>query len=95
MIDLKQAVQAATTFARDLFVDEDLRHLRVEEVELSPDQRLWNITLGWVEPAVRAKPSLIPDYDEVGLQKLPRVYKVFNVDVESGAVQAMKMREVA
>jgi hypothetical protein len=48
MIDLKQAVQVATTFARDLFVDEDLRHLRVEEVELPSDQRLWNITLGWV-----------------------------------------------
>jgi len=96
MIDVKQAVKAATTFARELFDGEELRHLRVEEVELSDDRRLWNITLGWVEPAVRTKAApLIPAYGQEDIQKLPRVYKTFDVDAESGAVQSMKMREVA
>ncbi len=94
-IDVRQAAQAAKTFARDLFVDEDLRHLRVEEVEFSADQRLWNITLGWVEPAVRASASLIPMHADGGLQKLPRVYKLFSIDAETGAVQGMKIRDVA
>lgn len=95
MIDVKQAVKAATTFARELFDGDELRHLRVEEVELSDDQKLWNITLGWVEPAVRAKVSpLIPAYGQDDIQKLPRVYKVFDVDAESGAVHSMKIRDV-
>jgi hypothetical protein len=96
MIDVKQAVKAATAFAREMFDGDELRHLRVEEVELSDDQRLWNITLGWVEPAVKAKASpLIPAYGQDEIQKLPRVYKVFDVDAESGAVQSMKIRDVA
>ena len=94
MIDVKQAVQAATQYARDLFADQELRHLRVEEVELTEDRSIWNITLGWVEPAIRTRPSLVPSYADGGVVKLPRVYKVFDVDAESGEVRAMKIREV-
>jgi hypothetical protein len=96
MIDVKQAVEAATAYARELFRDEELRHLRVEEVELSSDQRVWNITLGWVEPAVRQDTgSLLIRSGTAELQRLPRVYKVFRVEAETGAVHGMKMREVA
>lgn len=96
MIDVKQAVEAATAYARQLFPDEELRHLRVEEVELSSDEQVWNITLGWVEPAVREnKGSLLLSTGTGELQKLPRVYKVFRVEAETGTVHGMKMREVA
>jgi hypothetical protein len=90
MVDVKQAVKSAETYARELFGDTDLRHVRLEEVSLSDDGRRWNVTLGWVEPAVM-QPALILNGS---VQKLPRVYKLFEVDAESGKVEAMKIREI-
>lgn len=93
MINVKDAVAAAEEFARSLYEDSELRHLRLEEVELSGDERSWLVTLGWVEPAVaRGGLSLaLPST----LEKLPRVYKTFNVDAESGEVHSMKIRNVS
>jgi len=48
------------------------------------------VTLGWVEPAV-SQPGLVLNG---AVQKLPRVYKLFEVDAESGEVSSMKIREV-
>jgi hypothetical protein len=90
MIDVKQAVKSAESYARDLFSERDLRHLRLEEVELSDDGRQWKVTLGWVEPAV-AKPGLMING---AVHKLPRVYKLFEVDAETGAVSSMKIRNL-
>jgi hypothetical protein len=90
MIDVKQAVHSAAAYARELFGDTELRHLRLEEVELSPDGQRWKVTLGWVDPAV-TQPVLAFNQ---GIQKLPRVYKLFVVDAESGEVGSMKIREV-
>ncbi|HEX6746841.1 MAG TPA: hypothetical protein VF092_06050 [Longimicrobium sp.] len=90
MIDVKQAVRSAEDYARELFDEADLRHLRLEEVEMSEDGRQWKVTLGWVEPAV-AKPGLMINGT---LRRLPRVYKLFEVDAETGTVSAMKIREL-
>ena len=90
MVDVKQAVKSAESFARELFDDADLRQLRLEEVELSKDGRCWNVTLGWAEPAVM-QPTLVLNGS---VQRPPRVYKLFEVDAESGKVNAMKIREV-
>jgi hypothetical protein len=91
MVDVKQAVKSAESYARELFGDKELRHLRLEEVELSSDGRRWNVTLGWVEPGV-TQPGLV--FQNGTIQKLPRVYKLFEVDAESGNVYSMKIREV-
>ncbi|HYH82959.1 MAG TPA: hypothetical protein VEX86_24405 [Longimicrobium sp.] len=86
MIDVKQAVKSAESYARDLYSDADLRHLGLEEVERE-DSR-WKATLGWVEPAVSGM-VLAGD-----LGKLPRLYKLFEVDADTGEVTSMKIRAV-
>ncbi len=93
MISVKDAAKAAEEYARELFSADDLRHLRLEEVRLSEDEQYWNITLGWVDDAA-ARPSAVLGNLAFNTQKLPRIYKVFEVDVESGQVRAMKMRDV-
>jgi hypothetical protein len=93
MIGVKQAVQAAQDWVRQLYSDFALQHLRLEEVELSEDERHWNITLGWIEPAVPE--NAFAATLSSGARVLPRVYKALEVDVESGAVKSMKIREVA
>lgn len=94
MITVKEAVQAAQNWVRDLYPKAALQHLRLEEVELSEDERYWQITLGWVEPAVR-EPIAMSSVFSRGIHVLPRVYKTLEVDVETGKVKSMKIREVA
>lgn len=92
MLTVKEAVRAAESWVRDLYPEDDIRHLRLEEVEFS-DEGHWRITLGWLEPAVRKNSlatALQPD-----AHALPRVYKTLEVDAETGAVKSMKIREVA
>lgn len=93
MLTVKEAVQAAEKWVRDLYSEGDLNHLRLEEVSLSGNERFWDITLGWAEPAIRQN-SLIPVFGP-NVQVLPRVYKTLHVDAETGEVKSMKIREVA
>lgn len=90
MIDVKQAVQSAESYVRSLFPESELRHLRLEEVDRSEDDSRWNITLGWIEPAVAAGGILF----SAGMRTLPRVYKLFEIDTETGEVTSMKIRDV-
>ena len=93
MVDVKTAVQNAIAYAKDLFSEQELRHLRLEEVELADSEGTWKITLGWVEPAV-AQHNVVLSGLAGSIQKLPRVYKVFHIDVDDGTVKAMKIRTV-
>jgi len=93
MITVKDAIKAAQDWAREIYPEKDLKHLRLEEVEFSEDTRAWNITLGWLEPAIRSNGFALAGINGQ-IQKLPRVYKTFKVDAENGTVRAMKIREV-
>lgn len=96
MITYKEAVKAARDYAMDLFSQEELRGLRVEELVPSDDQKYWNVTLGWVAPDTRtvsaaSSPLGVPPGPRV--VHAPRVYKMFKIDAESGAVVSMVMRD--
>jgi hypothetical protein len=90
MIDVKQAVRSAESYARELYQQDELRHLRLEEVEMSDDGREWKVTLGWLEPAVSRNGLIVNG----GVHRLPRVYKRFEVDAETGTVKSMKIRDL-
>lgn len=81
MITVKEAVPAAARFARSMY-GEDL-DLLLEEVDLSPDERYWLITLSFSSKKVDAASASRRDY------------KIFEIDAESGEVRSMKMRAVA
>ncbi len=92
MISMQEAVKAARDYARQLYPEEELKGLRVEEIESSPDDKIWYVTLGWVEPAIREVGGF-GGLTNLAVAALPRVYKVFEVDGETGRVGSMKMRD--
>lgn len=92
MLTVKEAVRAAEEWVRELYPHAALEHLRLEEVQLSDDASTWEITLGWVEPAVRENAFAAVLAKEANV--LPRVYKRLEVDAANGAVRSMKIREV-
>ncbi len=95
MIELKEAVAAATAFVRDNYKEKDVNHLRLEEAELIEDGRLWQIVLGWVESArTQVFPSPLGAFGgaRAEILPLPRVYKRFLID-EFGKVKSLKIHE--
>jgi hypothetical protein len=79
MIDVKQAVQAARSYAQDVLGQQAPT---VEEIERDSykDHDTWRIVLG---------------FRVFGVGILPKEYKSFYVDAETGETLAVKIRELA
>ena len=88
MIDVQHAVQVATQYTGQLFGNA-LNNLRLEEVELSFDEKHWYITIGFDE-AVPLQPGFLGTVLD---PKMERRYKVVDVDSDTGKVRAVKMRQ--
>lgn len=96
MIDLKTAIHTAQnylSFIQDMLGD--FENLRLEEVELSEDNKYWLITLGYDIPRKSQNPliaiaGLTPQEGKI----LTREYKIFKVNSETGKVEAMKIRKL-
>lgn len=92
MIEVKEAVKVAKAAANDFLGQETtLQDLMLEEVELSPDNKTWAITLGFNDPNAYK-------YERLGAvlagQVHSRKYKTFIIDSETGEFRSMKIREV-
>jgi len=85
MVPVKQAIQYAIQFLRDIYEGQALDDLRLEEVELAEDEKSWNITLSFLRPGGGVTTAL-------ALPR-PRDYKVVTVSTDTGAVRAMKIRD--
>lgn len=90
MISPREAALAARDYLNDLSLDEQFQHLRVEEVELVDDDKFWHVILGWLEVSNR-NVGTSGTFVRPTVEALPRVYRVFKVDAETGKVISMKM----
>ncbi|MGK0618578.1 hypothetical protein [Meiothermus cerbereus] len=87
MLEVKEAVKIATEYIQTLFSEKQIPELRLEEVELTPDNQFWEVTLSFVvrEPTA---------YLSLGDAARTREYKIFRINAETGQVQSMKIRKV-
>jgi hypothetical protein len=87
MLEVKEAVKIATEYIQTLFGEKQIPELRLEEVELTPDNQFWEVTLSFVvrEPTA---------YLSLGDAARTREYKIFRINAETGQVQSMKIRKV-
>ena len=86
-ITVKEAVRRAIQFLAVVQESNPPEDVTVEEVELSDDGLFWLITIG-------AFPSGSSIAAMTGEGTYRRQYKVFKVDVNSGEVISMKMRDI-
>lgn len=92
-ISPKEAVTAAMQFAVEVVGKEELEHLRTEEIRKSDEEDEWVVALSWVESA-RTMPGGLGALSQSGqIQKLPRVFKEFHIDAETGEVESMEIYE--
>jgi hypothetical protein len=92
MIDAKQAVNKAMDYLNDMFNTTDFRDVLLEEVELSDDDRIWSVTVGFMRR--QASTAEGPMASLVGsTEQFKRELKVFAIDAESGIVRSMKTKK--
>lgn len=88
-MDVKQAVQSAKSYVSDLFSEEHVRNLALEEVEFDEPNGVWLVTIGFARPW--ATTSTLAQV----LAPEPRAYKVVRLLDLDGRVISVKDRRVA
>ena len=88
MITVRKAVEVAQDYFQSIqdMLGEELRDLRLEEVELSEDGGIWLVTLGYDRPISPTHPAISI------IKRFRREYKLFKVNAETGEVKGMLKR---
>lgn len=79
MIGVKEAVRLALDYMKE-FSQQELDQLRLEEVEISEDEKSWLVTVSYLD-----------DQAMNPFQK-PRAYKLITIDSATGAFKSLKIR---
>ena len=96
-MDVKEAVAVAKGYLTDVYTDERIVNLGLEEVEFDDRSDTWCITLGfsrpWDRPAPpRQRPLAVAIGEPAPRPELRRCYKVLRVSDETGEVKSLKDR---
>ena len=90
-MDVKQAVQTAKQHIADIFADESITNVGLEEVEFNELARVWEITIGFSRPWSRPGDVM----RALGGGEAARTFKTVRIEDESGRVESIKHRNVA
>ena len=87
-MDVKEAVAAAKKYIAELFAQENITRLGLEEVEFDEQEGEWRVTVGFSRPwdAPSALLSITQQLNS------PRSYKVVRIS-DAGAALSVKNRE--
>lgn len=93
-INVKEAVYAAKKTLQELFDDEPLKALALEEIELIKDSKheCWAVTLGFYRSRSVNVTSSALAILQPATQVEQRVYKTVLIDAETGEFVKMDMR---
>ena len=95
-MDVREAARTAKAYIVDVFADEDIDEVVLEEVEFDHCSNLWKITISFLRPRSRvgrlqAAASGYP----AGTPTMRRSFKLVNIDDGSGSVISVKHRVLA
>jgi hypothetical protein len=91
-MDVKEAIATAKAYIADIYSDEGVFNVGLEEVEFGSTS--WDVTIGfsrrWDRP--RANPFTMAVGQEPDTTALSRTYKVVQIDDETGRVLGVRNR---
>lgn len=90
-MDVKQAVGMAKRYVADLFIEEDLQNIGLEEVDFDDASGEWLVTIGFSRPWDRPGGVLAGALN----QRPAREYKVVRIEDQSQRVVSVMNREPA
>ena len=72
----------------ELYAKEDIRHLRLEEVELAKDGAIWIVIVSFSRSFAKSAIEAMTD------QQGTTTYKKLEIDAEASVVRSMKIHQV-
>lgn len=91
-MDVKEAVTTAKQYVADLFSNEGVSNLGLEEVDYDEGEGVWNITLGFSRAWDNA-PDGFASFAAQQLFATKRTYKIVRVKEQGGKVLSVRNRE--
>ena len=93
-MDVRQAARTAREYVTDLFADEEIDKVFLEEVDFDHESDVWRITVSFSRPTGEPNPigAVAPRHPLADTTTVRRSYKVVNVDDTSGSVLSVKHR---
>lgn len=89
-MDAKAAVKIAKDFVREMFADESISNLGLEEVEMDEDGTTWKVTIGFSRPWNTTRNALTTLTGETPVR---RVFRVVRVDDHEHKAISMTRRD--
>lgn len=99
-MDVKESARTAKRYIADVFSDENISDVRLEEVEMDDPPGVWRITVSFLRPAeaperaggtASAVQVAALGFGDV-LRPLRRAYKIVEIDDDSGQLRAVRHR---
>jgi hypothetical protein len=91
-MEVKESVKTAINYVTEVFSDEKLSNIGLEEVTFDEEHQCWRVTIGFSRPWDYKKPSIVSGLEP---QVPERQFKVVTVDDQNGKVCAIEIREQA
>ena len=92
MIGVKEAAGIALEYVAQLYAGDDLKQLRLEEIEPADEGAMWHVTVSWLESALL--PGAGGFFGGKSPEPTPRVYKLLKIDADAGNVISLHIRRV-
>jgi hypothetical protein len=87
-MDVKEAVRAAKQYVQEVFADEGISDVGLEEVEFNDQAEEWRVTIGFSRAWDKQSPfALAP------AAARPRSYKVLRISDKTGDIISVRNRE--
>ena len=96
-MNVQEAVRLAKNYVTDVFVEEKITNVGLEEVEFNDMENCWEITIGFSRPwDYQTRSPFEQATDPFHTQRRPRTrsFKVVNIDADNATVLSVKNREV-
>ena len=88
-MDAKEAARTAKGYLVDLFADEEVKNVGLEEIEFDPCSRMWKITIGFSRPWDWRGGG---NFSFEDVRPPARSYKVIRIDDENRSIESVKDR---
>ncbi|MXX53003.1 MAG: hypothetical protein F4Z35_03395 [Dehalococcoidia bacterium] len=89
-MNVKEAARAAKSYIADIYSDEDISDIGLEEVEIDDFTDTWKITVGFSRPWSQKNNSLVAMLG--GDIRPSRSYKVIHINDRDGSVTSLTDR---
>lgn len=92
-MDVKEAVNLAKNYIVDIYADEQIRNVGLEEIDFDETKSMWFVTIGFSRPWDEPRNALAALAGQGTYAK--RAFKTIRVSNKDGKVLSIKNREPA